>query len=175
MTVILRALRLFAIVVWVGGLIFFAAVEAPTAFRVMGTTSQFALLIGGSVRNLNDIGRICGLAFLFAAIALWPRTSPRGRRLLITESVLIIVMVIATKYVQSGILPAMERDRSTAGGDINSLPQNNSTRMDFDRLHARSEKVEGAILFLGLGVVLIMAAEPVGPGKLSPAGRIIET
>src|SRR5438477_4225701 len=33
---LLRALRLLAMVVWVGGLIFFAFVEAPTAFHVMG-------------------------------------------------------------------------------------------------------------------------------------------
>ena len=37
MNVFLRALRLLAIVIWVGGLIFFAFVEAPTAFKVMGT------------------------------------------------------------------------------------------------------------------------------------------
>ena len=49
MTFFLRALRLLSIVVWVGGLIFFAfAIEAPTAFHVMGTSLQFALLIGAA-------------------------------------------------------------------------------------------------------------------------------
>jgi hypothetical protein len=134
----------------------------------MGTTSQFALLIGGSVRELNHIGHACGFFFLLTAIALWSRTSPSGRRLLMTESILIIVMILATKYVQSGILPAMERDRAAAGGDINAVPQDNPARVDFDRQHALSEKVEGAILFLGLGVVLLMAAEPISYRPATP-------
>jgi hypothetical protein len=31
--------------------------------------------------------------------------------------------------------------------------------LDFERLHPLSEKVEGSALFLGLGVVILMAAE----------------
>jgi hypothetical protein len=54
----------------------------------------------------------------------------------------------------------MERDRTAAGGDINALPINNTTRADFDRMHGISEKVEGLALFLGLGIVLLLAAEP---------------
>jgi putative copper export protein len=168
MTFVLHALRLLAVAVWVGGLVFFAAVEAPVAFRVLGATTQFAQLIGGSVAELNQIGHACGFFFLLTAIALWSRTSPSGRRLLMMESVLIIVMILATKYVQSGILPAMERDRSAAGGDINAVPQDNPARVDFDRLHARSERVEGSILFLGLGVVLLMAAEPISYRPAAP-------
>ena len=85
MAFFLRALRLLALVVWVGGLIFFAAIEAPAAFHVMGTTRQFALLIGGSLGTLNAVGRDCGLIFLLASIALWFRTDPRGRRLLLAR------------------------------------------------------------------------------------------
>ena len=45
-------------VVWVGGLIFFAFVVAPTAFHVMGTTRQFAVLIDGSLYQLNRLGHL---------------------------------------------------------------------------------------------------------------------
>jgi len=160
MAFFLRALRLLALVVWVGGLIFFAGVEAPTAFHVMGTTTQFALLIGGSLGTLNVIGHSCGFVFLMASIALWFRIDPRGRRLLLAEVSLIVLMIAATMVVQGSIIPAMERDRTAAGGDINALPKDNSVRADFDRLHGISEKVEGSALFLGLGVVLLVAAEP---------------
>jgi len=160
MSFILRSLRLLAIVVWVGGLIFFAAIEAPTAVHVLGTTRPFALLIGNSLRELNEIGHICGFLFLLATIAFWFRTDARSRRLLMIQSLLVILMIVATMAVQSRIIPAMERDRAAAGGDIASVPADNSARADFDRLHALSEKVEGAALFLGLGVVLLLAAEP---------------
>ena len=160
MAFFLRVCRLLSIVVWGGGLIFFAAIEAPTAFHVMGTSLQFALLIGGSLGTLNRIGDTCGGVFLLASVALWFRTDPRGRRLLLAEASLIVLMIAATMVVQSHIIPAMERDRTAAGGDINALPRDNSIRVDFDRMHGISEKVEGSVLFLGLGIVLLLAAEP---------------
>jgi putative copper export protein len=161
MTAILRALRLLAVVVWVGGLIFFAFVEAPTAFRVMGTNRQFAQLIGGSLDTLNVAGTASGFVFLLATIGLWFRTDPRGRRLLLVETVLIILMIAATQVVERSIVPAMEADRAAAGGDINAVAKDNPARADFDRLHGISEKIEGAALLFGVGVVLAMAGESV--------------
>ncbi|HUD23751.1 MAG TPA: DUF4149 domain-containing protein [Acidobacteriaceae bacterium] len=162
MITLLRALRLLAIVVWVGGLVFFAFVEAPTAFNVMGTNRQFALLIDGSITALNRLGHAAGLVFLIASLLLWFRSSLRLRRILLAQIVLVVLMIGATLYVQASIIPAMERDRAAAGGDIAAVPANNPTHIDFDRLHALSEKFEGSALFLGLGVVLLMAAEPAG-------------
>lgn len=160
MNTLLRALRLLAIVIWVGGLIFFAFVEAPTAFKVMGTNRQFALLIDGSITALNRLGHAAGLLFLIATLPLWLRSTARARRILLVQIILVILMIGATFYVQASIIPSMERDRAAAGGDIATVPAGNPTRIDFDRLHALSEKVEGSALFLGLGVVLLMAVEP---------------
>jgi hypothetical protein len=39
--------------------------------------------------------------------------------------------------------------------------------VDFDRLHAASEKVEGAALLLGVAVVLLMAGEDVRRDRLA--------
>jgi putative copper export protein len=160
MNFILRALRLLGIVTWVGGLIFFAFVEAPTASHVMGTNRQFGQLINGSITTLNQVGHAAGLIFVIATVLLWMRSSTRLRRLLMPQIFLVVLMIAATIYVQRGIIPAMERDRTAAGGDITAVPFNTPMRVDFDRLHALSEKVEGSALFLGLGVILLMAAEP---------------
>lgn len=167
MTFLLRSLRLLGIVVWVGGLVFFAFVEAPTAFRVMGTNQQFAFLINGSITTLNRLGHAAGLIFLLATVLLWMRSTTRLRKLLIAQIWLIVLMMAATVYVQHGIIPAMERDRTAAGGDITAVPLNNPARVHFDHLHSLSEKVEGSALFLGLGVILLMAAEPTGDDSLS--------
>ena len=154
-------------VAWVGGLIFFAFIEAPTAFHVMGTTRQFAQLIGDSVSTLNRMGHISGFIFLIATTMVWLRARRRGRGLLVAQISLVVLMIAATMYVQASILPAMERDRIAAGGDINTAAANNPARLDFERLHPLSEKVEGSALFLGLGVILIMAAEPSGERRFS--------
>jgi uncharacterized membrane protein len=159
MTYILRALRLLALVVWVGGLIFFAFIEAPTAFHVMGTTRQFALLIGGSIEAINQLGHVAAIVFLVASFVLLRRQTARNRRLIGAEMLLVALMIAATAYVQMSIVPAMERDRAAVGGDVNSVPSDNPTRAHFDALHAESEKVEGTALFLGLGVILVMAGE----------------
>jgi uncharacterized membrane protein len=159
MTIVLQALRLLAIIVWVGGLIFFAFVLAPTAFHVLPTQHEAGTVVGATLHVLNEIGHICGFVFVFASLPLWYRMSPRSRRLLMVEIPLIVLMVIATMYVQSGIIPAMERDRVAAGGAIDNVPPANPARAEFDRLHSLSEKVEGSALFLGLAVALLLAAE----------------
>ena len=159
MSFLLRLLRLLGMVVWVGGLVFFAFVEAPTAFHVMGTNQQFALLIGDSIGGLNRLGHAAGLLFLLATLLLWMGSTTRRRKLLLLEMGLVALMLVATLYVQRWILPAMERDRAAVGGDITAVPESNPARADFDRLHPLSEKVEGSALFLGLGVVGLMAFE----------------
>jgi len=169
MNVILRALRLLSMVVWVGGLIFFAFVEAPTAFHVMGMTREFAQLIGGSIGNLNRLGHACGFIFIFATLAAWLRAEARGRRLLVAELALVVLMILATMYVQKSIIPAMERDRIAAGGDVDAAALDNPARLDFERLHPLSEKVEGAALLLGLGVVVLMAFEGGNTIAIRPA------
>jgi hypothetical protein len=68
-------------------------------------------------------------------------------------------MLLATAYLHEGILPAMEQDRTQSGGDIEAAPKNNPAKIHFELLHKRSESVEGAILFLGLGLVLLIARE----------------
>jgi hypothetical protein len=166
MTFLMRAVRLLSIVVWVGGLVFFAFVMAPTAFHVMGTTRQFALLIGSCLRELNEIGHLCGFLFLILTIALWFRSEPRGRKLMRYEVLLVVVMIAATMYVQRSILPAMERDRAAVGGDIDAAPPANPARIDFERLHPLSEKVEGAALLMGFGIVALMAGEPGSPRRV---------
>ena len=153
--------------VWVGGLIFFAFVEAPTAFHVMGTTRQFAQLIGNSLSELNGLGHISGFIFLIATAMVWLRARRRARKLLVAQILLVVLMIAATMYVQTVILPAMERDRIAAGGDINAAPADNPARLDFERLHPRSEKFEGTALFLGIGVILVIAAEPSGERRFS--------
>jgi hypothetical protein len=55
----------------------------------------------------------------------------------------------------------MERDRVAAGGDVDAAPPDNPARLDFERLHPVSEKVEGAALLLGIAVVVLMGFEDV--------------
>jgi hypothetical protein len=156
MAFFLRALRLLTIVVWVGGLSFFAFVLAPVAFGVLPSTHEAGLVVGGTLTVLNGIGQLCGGFFALATLLLWARARVQARTLLITQLLFVVLMMIATAYVQVSVMPAMERDRIAAGGIVDAVPPGNPARMDFDRLHTRSEQAEGAVLALGFLVVMLM-------------------
>jgi hypothetical protein len=156
MAFFLRAVRLLTIVVWVGGLGFFAFVLAPVAFGILPSAHEAGLVIGGTLTALNGIGQLCGGCFVLATLVLWLRARVRARTLLLTQLLFVVLMMVATAYVQVSVMPAMDRDRVAAGGIIEAAPSDNPARMDFDRLHVRSEQAEGSVLALGFLVVMLM-------------------
>ena len=161
MNVLLRVLRLLSMVVWVGGLIFFAFVLAPVAFSVLPSTHDAGTVVGATLRVLNMMAPYCGFVFILATLAVQYRRMPRSR-LLTTQMLLVWLMIGATLYVRTSIVPAMERDRIATGGDVDAAPPDNPARLDFERLHPISEKIEGAALLSGLAVVVMMGFEQAG-------------
>ena len=152
----LRVVRLLALVVWVGGLIFFAFALAPTAFTVLPNTHVAGLVVGATLRELHGIGMVAGTVFLVAAVV----GTRRGRWWI--GPVLVVAMMVLTAESQWGILPRMEVDRAAAGGDVAAVPATNPSRVDFDRLHRMSERVEGGVLLLGLAAVIRVGSEEDG-------------
>jgi hypothetical protein len=160
MIVFLRVLRLLSMVVWVGGLIFFAFVLAPVAFHVLPSTHEAGMVVAGTLGILNDkIGLVCGFIFMMAIP--WRNMQRTSARLFLAEILCVAGMMAATMVVQWGIVPRMERDRIAAGGDVDAALPANPARLDFERLHPLSEKFEGTALLLGLSVVVMMGFEDV--------------
>lgn len=77
------------------------------------------------------------------------------------EFLLGAVMCAATAYIHWNVLPAMDADRVLAGGDVSAAEATNPARIHFDKLHVRSERVEGAVLLIGLGVVFLISREQI--------------
>ncbi|MEO6912301.1 MAG: DUF4149 domain-containing protein [Edaphobacter sp.] len=165
---VLRALRLLAMVAWVGGLAFFAFVLAPIAFQRLSSPHEAGLVVGGTLRVLHWIGLVGGGVFCIATALLWFRAEVPARAGFAVEMVLTLVMLGTTAYSQFHILPAMEQDRASAGGEIDAVPMTDPARQDFERLHVLSERLEGLVFFCGLGVVLFLARESQWPetGKI---------
>ncbi len=159
MPTFLRLIQLLTMTVWVGGLIFFAFVLAPTAFATLPTVHEAGLIVGATLRPLHNIGLICAALFMSATAILFARAphSVRGRYEI--QFILAAIMLLATAYLNLNVLPAMDRDRDRASGDITSVPPDNPARIHFDQLHRRSERVEGAVLLLGIAVIVLMARE----------------
>ena len=53
-------------VLWVGGLGFFAFVVAPVAFHSLASAHEAGLVVGGTLRVLHMIGLVGGVVFCLA-------------------------------------------------------------------------------------------------------------
>src|SRR2546430_11739740 len=61
---LLRYLMLLSLIVWLGGLIFFSFVVAPTVFSVLPTRHLAGSVVSRSLSALHWIGIVSGIVFL---------------------------------------------------------------------------------------------------------------
>jgi hypothetical protein len=156
---LLRSLRLLALVVWVGGIIFFAFVVAPVAFHNLPNAHEAGIVVRNSLLVLDRMAFVSGAIYLLASLSLLIRSKARSRNQ-IAQLLLVCLMAGITGYLEAGILPAMERDRAQTGGSIETASPDDPARLDFERRHVLSERCEGTVLFLGLAVCILLACEP---------------
>ena len=153
----LRFLMLLSLVVWLGGLIFFAFVLAPTVFSpgLLPSRQMAGSIVGRSLDRLHYVAIVSGTVFLIASM-LYSRIASGNARPLAARHVLIVLMLLLTVISQFAISPEMHAIRAEAGV-IDDLPPDNPRRMEFDRLHVWSEKFEVAVLLLGLVALYVTA------------------
>ena len=145
-----------SLIVWLGGLIFFAFVVAPAAFAVLPTRHLAGNLVGRSLGILHWMGIVAGLVFLAASI-LYSRLSRGAPHILAARNLIVVLMLVLTLISQFGIIPRMDSLR-TSMGEIDSTPPDNLARMQFDALHVWSTRLEGGVLLLGLALVYLTAS-----------------
>jgi hypothetical protein len=152
----LRTLLYLALIVWLGAEIFFPIVAAITFTTLRPDTHTAGTIVGQLLRILHGMGLISGMVAL-ALLALAPAWAIYKPRAVLAPMILVVLMIVFTAYSQYAIIPAMERDRIAAGGAIDEADPTNSSRIDFNKLHNRSEFVEETILLLGLATVVLIA------------------
>jgi uncharacterized membrane protein len=153
----LRFLMLLSLVVWLGGLIFFAFVLAPTAFTVLPTTHLAGNVVGRALGKLHWIAIFSGIVFLFSSL-LYSRLTDGAAHVFAARHILLCLMLALTLISQFGIMPRMDTLRASLG-EVSSVPLDNPERIQFDSLHVWSTRVEGAVLLLGLVVVYLTAQQ----------------
>ena len=156
MKTLLRTLLYLALIVWLGAEIFFPVVAAVTFTTLMPDTHAAGTIVGQLLRILHGMGLVSG-SLVLSLLALAPALGVYKPRAVLAPMGLVILMIAFTVYSQFGIIAAMERDRMAAGGAINAADAASPSRIDFERLHRRSEHVEEAILLLGLVTVTLVA------------------
>jgi uncharacterized membrane protein len=145
-----------SLVVWIGGLIFFAFVLAPTAFQVLPSTHLAGNVVGRALSKLHWIAIISGIIFLISSL-LYSRLTDGTAHVFAGRHVLLCLMLALTLVSQFWIMPRMDTLRASLG-EVSSAAIDNPARVQFDALHVWSTRVEGAVLLLGLVVVYLTGA-----------------
>ncbi len=155
---LLRFLMLLSLVAWIGGLMFFAFVLAPTVFApgVLPNTHLAGNIVGRALSKLHWIAIISGIVFLASSL-LYSRITEGTAHVFAMRHVLICLMLGLTLLSQFWIIPRMDTLRASVS-DFAMAPLDNPARLQFDTLHAWSTRVEGAVLLLGLVVVYLTAS-----------------
>src|ERR1700687_4223267 len=110
----LRFLMLLSLVVWIGGLIFYAFVVAPTAFSVLPTSHLAGNVVGRSLGKLHWIAIIAGIVFLGSSL-LYNRFTDGTGHVFAARHVLLCLMLALTLISQFGIIPRMDALRASLG------------------------------------------------------------
>lgn len=147
---------LLALIVWIGGIVFFSAVQAPETAHVLGATNPvFGEIISRSLSILHYFGFGCGILYLLASTTekQLDRVFERSRA---TARVLVLLMLVVTAFSQFFVSRRMHAIH-VANPQYEQLAGNDAVRVQFERLHQYSVGAEGVVLLLGLGVVILTA------------------
>ena len=150
---ILRFLTMLSLVVWLGGIMFFAFVLAPTVFSVLPTHNLAGMVVSRALTVLHWIGIGSGIAYLaFSMIgSVWESGWAQPLAL---RHVLVCIMLALVLVSQFGIGAKMQRLRAEMGV-IDNVAQDDARRVAFNHLHRWSTRTEGTILILGIVVLFL--------------------
>ncbi len=150
-----RYLMLLSLVVWIGGLIFFAFVLAPTVFIALPTRQLAGNVVNRSLGILHWMAISCGA--VFAITSLIDSYIVNGIAMpFALRNLLIYAMIILTLVGMFGIAARMGVLRERMGV-IDDVPHDDPLRVEFNRLHVWSTRIEGSVLVLGLALLYLTA------------------
>ena len=154
---LLRYLMLLSLIVWLGGLIFFSFVVAPTVFSVLPTRHLAGSVVSRSLGALHWVGIVSSIVFLTTSM-LYSRLHAGSSQPLAPRNILLYLMLALTLISQFGISPKMATLRVSMP-DTHSVAATDPVRVQFNALHAWSTRLEGGVLLLGLVVVYLTAQQ----------------
>ena len=108
----LKFLMLLALIVWIGGIIFFAFVLAPTLFSVLPTTKLAGDVVSATLTKLHWMGLVSGVVFLICSLIYNWQKYVQLKPFAVSH-VFIVLMLAFTMVSQFGITPRMRELRSS--------------------------------------------------------------
>lgn len=154
---LLRFLMLLSLVIWIGGLIFFAFVMAPALFNptVLPTRQLAGNVVSRTLGGLHWMGIGCGVIFAITSM-IDSRIINGAAQPFAPRHILVYFMIILTLVSIFGVAARME-DLKRQMVVIDNVPHDDPRRVEFNHLHQWSTRIEGAVLVLGLALLFLTA------------------
>jgi uncharacterized membrane protein len=151
MTAIIRFIHLLSLVVWIGGMIFFSFIAAPSIFKVL-PRNKAGEVVGDIFPKYWIMGYICSAMALLTILIL-----SLHNKLYIF---LLIMMCVLTFYsgLAVGTRARAVKARIRLPGDPNDAER---LKTEFNRLHRRSMILNGIIMILGIIAILFFTLDTV--------------
>ena len=153
----LRYLALLALALWIGGLVALGAAAAPQLFTVLAAQDPASgretagLLFGAMFHRFQHYAwAFAGL--LFFSLGLRAALGPRPRRF--AWRVWIVAgMLVGSLTTAFYITPRIDAIRQSVHGAVASLPETDSRKADFGRLHGLSSLLMVLTVVAGAGLM----------------------
>ena len=152
---LLRFFMLLSLVVWLGGIIFFAAAVAPTVFKVLPTRHLAGAVVTRSLGILHGLGVVCATVFLITSML--HSYSVRGSAHPFAPRHFLVYLMLALTLISQFVVSAKMAVLRAAMGEIDLVPVTDARRIAFNHLHAWSTRLESGVLVLGLIVLFLTA------------------
>lgn len=145
--VALRYAYVFALVVWLGGMVILGAIVAPTVFQVLQARDpETGRILAGAVFGValgrfHYVAYACGAVILVTLIVM-AVLGPRPASFAVRVTVAAIMLAIAI-YSGVVVLGSVDRLQREIGVTVSpsSLPAGDARRVRFDQLHLLSTRL----------------------------------
>jgi hypothetical protein len=154
MNSLLRTIEWLSLGLWLGADTFLSFVIAPGAFSILRDRDAAGMMVGFALGRLHGIGICLGLLFLlsrllrardFAALSTAPALCVS----------LMVVLTVASQFTVSNRMADLRRDMVS----VQSTPETDPRRVEFNRLHRYSVRYESLVLLLGLAGLYLLVRE----------------
>jgi uncharacterized membrane protein len=152
---LLRFVHLLAIGLWIGSVVFFSLVAAPSLFGSL-PRDLAGRAVSAIFPRYYAFGGACGLVAILSGLLLGARR-PSWGRLLMIELALLAVMMGLVLYSGRVILPRASQARA-ALAEAQGTPGLDEAQARFAALHRRSVLLNGTVLVLGVAAFALAAA-----------------
>jgi uncharacterized membrane protein len=152
----LRYVYVFALVVWLGGMLVLGALVAPATFQILqaaepnGGRELAGAVFGAIIGRFHYVAYVAG-ALLLICLAAMAVLGPRPRAFAVRCGI-IGAMLAVSIYSGMVIIGRIDSIQAEIGGAVSRLPATDARRLEFDALHLLSTR----LMMLNLAAAMVL-------------------